>query len=131
MTTQADCVVQVGRHTQLRLTVWLRGVEVAVKGYVEPADRAVGIMQESLVIEELVPLTPNSRWREPDIDELLDSGEYFAINNAFFDTYDSFNQEAYIVWCAGDYYELTDDRAQEKWLAYWMPWTAFAQPEEV
>lgn len=120
MNSQADCIVRVGWHTQLRFTVWVRGTEVAVQGYVEKADREVGMMRDWLVIEELVPVTPDPHWREPDIDDLLDSGEYIEIDNAFFQTYDDTNEWSYVVWCADESPDPIEKVTHEQWLDYWI-----------
>lgn len=115
-----EFLVTIGSHTQLRFSVWLRGVELEVRGYVEKADRRVGIMGDSLVIEEMRPLTPNPRWREPDIDDLLDTGEYRAIEEAFFETYDRFNESDWIVYSNFFWNDAGSELAHEEWLAYWL-----------
>lgn len=118
-----EFLVQVGSHTQIRLTVWLRGVEVAVKGYVEKADRSVGIMADTLVVEELRPLTPNRLWREPDLDDLLATGEYAGIESAFFETYDKRYDADWAVVYYNQWYDEDSEgwraRVHEGWLDYW------------
>lgn len=119
-----EFLVQVGSHTQIRLTVWLRGVELEVRGYVEKADRSVGIMTDTLVVEEMRPITPNSLWREPDLDDLLATGEYAGIESAFFETYDRFYESDWMVYSNWYWHDDTDGLAHEEWLEHWMPWAA-------
>jgi hypothetical protein len=77
-------------RNRVDFTLFLRGTEVRVRGYFEPADYEVGLMQESLAIESLLPVEPvepfaSRLWREPDIDDLLATGEFDAIEQAAFD----------------------------------------------
>lgn len=116
-------LVSIGSHTQLAFSCWVRGIELEVRGYVEKADRRVGILQDSLVIEEMRPVDPGARarWREPDIDDLLDTGEYLAIEQAFFETHERFNESDWPVFDSFWYERDETELIHEEWRAYWMP----------
>ena len=113
------------RYGNVKFSCWLRGVEVAVRGYIEPADRSVGIWSPSLVIEDLVPLGDAPHWKCPDIDDLLDTGEYEGISEAFWRTHDlASDYEYYCYWGYSDDSEISHSTKlwsmHVKWLNHWL-----------
>lgn len=101
----------------IRLTVWLRGVEVVVGGYIEPADPTAGMMQPELVIMDLTPVVPDPRWRCPGLDELLLSGEYQGISNAYWDTRHGRDDEEYTVFTWGE--PQISGTPHARWREFW------------
>lgn len=109
-------------YGELGFEIWLRGTEVRVRGYIEPADREVGIMSPSLVIEDFVPVVPDPHWRCPDIEALSESSEYADISRAFWETYHKWGDyEWYVYW--QEEYEIGETELFLKhadWLNYWL-----------
>lgn len=109
------------RYGQYEFTVWVRGTEVKIQGYVEPREPLVGMMRDSLVIEDLVPVQHSRTWREIDLDDLIATGEYKAIEREWFEFYEN-RAYHYSGWSEDEEpgWEKRLFNAHVRWLNYWL-----------
>lgn len=79
-------------------TMWIRGREYEIQGYVEPPDPDVGIYGPEFVIERLFDVATDGQvyWRNTGLE--LSRTEQDAVSEAYFDTFEPHYYEFEWLW---------------------------------